>query len=245
MKKILLLLCILLSQFNHLSALSLGDGLWTDFEGVLNGKKIKLSLFRNGTDSVIGNYCNGDNETRVYIHGTYKNDVLFLVEGNVLGFKAIIKGKLYASKNNEVIKGFRIDRKIGKAEQFELRIVSMVGGNIEKRYSDAANNDEAIEAYMQKVKSAFLLSDSKWLAKQMIYPCHVSIGNGKTKDLKNEQEFIQYFPQINNDNFKKALKETCTCNLFHNYQGIMLGSGEIWIENGPEPERFVVIGLNN
>jgi hypothetical protein len=79
----------------------------------------------------------------------------------------------------------------------------------------------------------------------MIYPCHVSIGNGKTKDLKNEQEFIQYFPQINNDNFKKALKEACTCNLFHNYQGIMLGAGEIWIENGPEPERFVVVGVNN
>lgn len=244
MKKILLLIFIL-SQTIHLSAFSLEEGLWTDFEGTLNGKKIYLSLYRTTGDSVQGNYCDGIKEKRIALKGTLKNNILFLVEGNVLGFKAIFKGKVVHTENDEIIKGFRAERGGQKAERFEIAVVAKVGGTAEKRYSNAVNNDEEIEAYMKKVKTAFLLSDSKWLAEQMIYPLHVSIGNGKYKDLKDKQEFIKYFAQINNDNFKKALKETCTCNLFHNYQGIMLGSGIIWIDNGPELGRFVVVGVNN
>ena len=244
MKKILLLIFIL-SQTIHLSAFSLEEGLWTDFEGTLNGKKIYLSLYRTTGDSIQGNYCDGIKEQRIAIKGTLKNNILFLVEGNVLGFKAIFKGKVVKTENDEIIKGFRAERGGQKAERFEIAVVAKVGGTAEKRYSNAINNDEEIEAYMKKVKTAFLLSDSKWLAEQMIYPLHVSIGNGKYKDLKDKQEFIKYFAQINNDNFKKALEETCTCNLFHNYQGIMLGSGIIWIDNGPELGRFVVVGLNN
>lgn len=244
MKKILLLIFIL-SQTIHLSAFSLEEGLWTDFEGTLNGKKIYLSLFRTTGDSIQGNYCDGIKEQRIAIKGTLKNNILFLVEGNVLGFKAIFKGKVVKTENDEIIKGFRAERGGQKPERFEIHVVAKVGGTAEKRYSNAVNNDEEIEAYMKKVKTAFLVSDSKWLAEQMIYPLHVSIGNGKYKDLKDKQEFIKYFTQINNDNFKKALKETCTCNLFHNYQGIMLGSGIIWIDNGPEIGRFVVLGVNN
>ncbi len=245
MKKIILLLTYILLQTTHSSAFSLDEGLWTDFEGTLNGKKIYLSLYRTTGDSVQGNYCDGIKEQHIAIKGTLKNNILFLVEGNVLGFKAIFKGKFDDSTGDYFFKGFRAERGGQKAERFEIHVVAKVGGSAEKRYSNALNNDEEIEAYMKKVKNAFLVSDSKWLAEQMIYPLHVSIGNGKYKDLKDKQEFIKYFAQINNDNFKKALKETCTCNLFHNYQGIMLGSGIIWIDNGPELGRFVVVGVNN
>lgn len=67
--------------------------------------------------------------------------------------------------------------------------------------------------------------------------------------IKNKKELIANFSQVFHPGYKAKVKAACTCNLFNNYQGVMLGNGEVWINersgDGAKKTVFKIIAINN
>ncbi len=245
MKRIILISLLVWSVSSPLFSLNLQEGLWTDFSGKLGNSNFYLSLYRTNGDSITGSYFIDGATKKIQVAGTFKNEILFLKERNQSNQLAIFKGKVYSTTQDDFIRGFRMERNGGKAQRFDIHVSSMVGGTAEKRYSNVKLADEIVENFALQVKAAFLQNKKEWLAQQIIYPLDIRLGNGQTKSLKNANEFISNFAQIAHAGFKKQLSTVGCFNLFHNYQGIMMGNGEIWLDCDAEQNSMKIVGVNN
>lgn len=75
----------------------------------------------------------------------------------------------------------------------------------------------------------FVSNDEKEkLAEYVAYPINVSINGTKTA-IKNETEFVKNYDKILTEEVKKVFLSQMLDNIFVNYQGVMIGNGEIWI----------------
>jgi hypothetical protein len=86
---------------------------------------------------------------------------------------------------------------------------------------------------MKHVKTSILNSDKEWIANHINYPLKTTLFKGKAITIKNKKQLIDNFDQIFHQEFKDKIKSLCVCNMFNNYQGVMLGDGQIWINNRP------------
>lgn len=84
---------------------------------------------------------------------------------------------------------------------------------------------------MKHVKTSILKGDKEWIANHISYPIKTTIFKDKVININNKKELIDNFDQIFHQEFKDKIKSFCVCNMFNNYQGIMLGNGEIWVCN--------------
>jgi hypothetical protein len=89
-------------------------------------------------------------------------------------------------------------------------------------------SDKQGHLYMANIKHLILGKNWEGLARHVRYPITVSI-DAKKKNIKNIEEFIQLAPRIFSTGFTERILAASLSELFCNYQGIMLGNGEIWI----------------
>jgi hypothetical protein len=86
----------------------------------------------------------------------------------------------------------------------------------------------ADKAFFEKLRTAVLADDVGWLSRALdSYPFAVRSNAGEIK-LKNENAFRQHFRTIFNDQMKEIVRTQSPDSLFKNWQGIMIGNGEIW-----------------
>lgn len=91
-------------------------------------------------------------------------------------------------------------------------------------YSIATNipKDE-VESYMEKVKTAIINQDMETLYPMISYPIHI-----KGVEYKDENSLKAAHFKFDEAYIEKVKTES-TKDMFCNYQGIMLGDGEVWI----------------
>jgi len=102
------------------------------------------------------------------------------------------------------------------------------------------NSDEQVYMFVREIKAN--LNNKKTLSEMVSYPISVNI-EGSKMDIEDEQAFIEYFDQIFNNNVVTAVKESKYEDLFSNYQGIMIGNGEIWIAS--LDNELKIFAINN
>lgn len=77
---------------------------------------------------------------------------------------------------------------------------------------------------------AHVNADEKEAAAEMIlYPKRVFFP-GKEVTVSSAEEFLPYYDEIFTEDYKKRINEAMDEDLFWNYMGVMLGNGEIWIQ---------------
>lgn len=103
------------------------------------------------------------------------------------------------------------------AEQ-QKRLVSIAGFDNAKQFTSFYTN----------LRRAVANNDKEAVAKRISYPLSVHSDNSKKKIL-NEKQFIAEYDTIITAKVKKALAEQRLDDLFINYQGVMVGNGDIWI----------------
>jgi len=87
---------------------------------------------------------------------------------------------------------------------------------------------KADKAYFQQLQHAVLTDDEKWISKEVVqYPFFVNMPTGTFK-LKNEKELKRDFKSIFCPKIKKAVARQSSDSLFKNWQGLMVGDGEMW-----------------
>jgi hypothetical protein len=83
-------------------------------------------------------------------------------------------------------------------------------------------------AYFNQLQRAILANDEKWVSKELCsYPFSIFLPAG-TVEIKDEKDFKKQFNRIFNSEMKKVLRDQSPNSLFKNWQGLMIGNGEIW-----------------
>lgn len=236
-------------SFNTAQALTLEAGKWYDFEGLIGKAKVQLSLFLLNNGQLKGNYCYHTYERKILLSGNMTGDQIVLTEHTADGTMARLKGAL-ASDSADHFDGTWEDMEGIKSFPFRLTLRSISGSSYVNRYSGFLyGSDQDVEDFMKQVKSAILKGDKNWVAAHLHYPIRVSLNGQEDITLKNKEQLIVNFEAVFYPEFKEQIKGFCSCNLFVNYQGAMLGNGQIWINQTPkstmEKHSYRITAINN
>ena len=203
---------------------------WSDYKGLMSKTNIAMSLYLGDNGQVTGNYCYAKYDKRIGLIGKANGREITLYEMHEGQQTGTFKGTLLTDSTDH----FKGTWSNGKTSMpFDLHLSGITSGTPTKRYNDTKQSDAQVEAYMKKVKTAILNNNKEWLSTQVSYPYKASTPEGKIVTLKNKQEFISKYSLVVSEGLKKRIANICTCNLFMNYRGVMLGNGEVWINERP------------
>ncbi len=76
------------------------------------------------------------------------------------------------------------------------------------------------------------------------YPITVMIAGRKVK-LRNRADFLRRYNLAINQRVKHAIAGQRAEDLFVNYQGVMIGDGEIWFNQLSRSKLIKIIAINN
>lgn len=103
-------------------------------------------------------------------------------------------------------------------------------------YGDAAN-DELVEKNVQGFYFAVLRGDKEEVAKYARFPLSFSINN-KPRTASNRTAFLRYYDAIFTKSFVEKIAKGVPHHMFANWQGIMLGDGEVWFDENGKARHF-------
>lgn len=87
-------------------------------------------------------------------------------------------------------------------------------------------------------------NDKEKVANYILYPLRVN-DSEKSLTIPNKKDFMAKYDQIFTDAIREALVNQKTDDLFVNYQGVMVGSGELWLRRATDnPKVFGVFSIN-
>lgn len=100
------------------------------------------------------------------------------------------------------------------------------------------------------MRKAVLGNDVKWLSEAMSYPIVLKSGESRYT-LQNTNDFALHASVILTPHLKSTVQNQSPDTLFKNWQGVMVGKGEIWFSevaenNGKETtwvQRIIAINL--
>ncbi|WP_051261404.1 hypothetical protein [Desulfovibrio inopinatus] len=112
------------------------------------------------------------------------------------------------------------------------------------QYSVAGVDDDAVvKDFVLKLKGIVEKNDAAAFAQILSYPLTVRSDNGVVATVKNEKQAVQKYSVMVNAKVKQAVLSQDPDTLFANYQGIMIGDGEIWL-SPDEHGLLKIIAIN-
>jgi len=247
MKKIFLVAYLFVQTSVFSFSLDLELNQWYDFTGKLGDKSIQLSFYTLKAGKLIGSYCSTANEPKVLLSGNVKGNEIYLTASLNGKIMDELTGKIFTDDQDR----FEVSwRKIPSGEKsiFKAVLSSVTTGTEVKRYAHVLGSDAAVEQFVANVKKAISKGDKIWLADNLFYPSKVRISEKLVLNLKNKNQFLSHYDKIFTVDFKSALSKTFSHNHFNNYQGVMIGDGEIWINNALNATEakpvFQIIAIN-
>lgn len=247
MKKIFLVAYLLVQSNVFSYSLDLELNQWYDFTGKLDDKSIQLSFYTLKSGKLIGSFCSITNEPKVLLSGNVKGNEIYLTASLNGKITDELTGKIFTDDQDRLEVSWQ-KMPNGVKSIFKAVLLSVTAGTADKRYSHIVGSDAAVEEFVSDVKKSVLMGDKIWLANNLFYPLKVRISEKLILNLKNKNQFLSHYDKIFTVDFKSALSKTFSHNLFNNYQGVMIGDGEIWINNALNATEakpmFQIITLN-
>lgn len=84
-------------------------------------------------------------------------------------------------------------------------------------------------AFLAELKAALKSGDKKRVAGLVHYPLKVTSSHGN-RVVRSSTEFVKDYDHLLTPLVTKAVEQQVPACLFANYQGVMIGDGEIWFE---------------
>ncbi|HET9149917.1 MAG TPA: hypothetical protein VFO61_05490 [Alphaproteobacteria bacterium] len=85
------------------------------------------------------------------------------------------------------------------------------------------------KAFVKSLQDALAKDDRAWIVDHVDYPMLTSIG-GHDARIQTKAEFLAHFDEIMNARVRAAIANQKPDDLFKNWQGTMIGNGEVWFE---------------
>lgn len=203
-----------------------------DYNGTINNNKpIRMSIYPLEKD-MVGTYYYEKHGNEIKLKGKAGEKNIILYEYDETGKNTgIFKGTI--SDKTGKIEGTWISADNKISYPFVLTEESCIyGAEYGKRYSLAVNNksDQDVENFVSKIRKYIANDNKAKLAEEIVYPINVNI-NSKAIKIQNKDELIKNYDKIFHVEYKKEISKAPTKYLFVNYLGIMVGDGQIWIND--------------
>lgn len=114
---------------------------------------------------------------------------------------------------------------------------------VENRYElIGITNAKEFEKSFNTIKFLVKNNEKSKVANYVSYPLNVNKEDKKIK-IQSKEDFIKNYNTIITENVKKALIDQDVAKTFVNYQGVMVGSGEIWFTHVNNKAMIYAINL--
>jgi len=219
-----------------------------DYNGTINNNiPIRVSIYPLGKD-IVGTYYYEKHGNEIRLQGKSGEKNIVLYEYDEMGKNTgIFQGTMLTV---DKIEGTWISSDNKMSYPFVLSLESIIPGvEYGKRYSKVVDNksDQDVENFVSKIQN-YIVNDNKvQLAEEIKYPINVKI-NGNVMKIQDKDDLIKNYDQIFRVDYKQVISNLPTKYLFVNFQGIMFGNGEIWINDVIDPgsnSKLMVIAINN
>jgi len=97
------------------------------------------------------------------------------------------------------------------------------------KFSLAGLDDHEVEQFFISFKDAIAKGDKKKVASLINFPNKFPLASGRRVIMKNEADFLGRYDEILDEIFKQVISQTEVKDLWANWQGVAMPSGEIWI----------------
>ena len=84
-------------------------------------------------------------------------------------------------------------------------------------------------AFLASLKAAVKAQDKHKVAGMVHYPLLVNIPK-RHRQIKTTAQFVAEYDRLFTTSMRKTIEEQTPARLFANWQGIMIGNGEVWFE---------------
>lgn len=247
MKKIIVVLLLFFQISNVAYSLDLELNHWYDFKGNLEGKPIQLSIFTLNGGKLIGSYCSFSNEPKVLLSGNVSGNDIYLTASQNGKITGELIGRIFTDDQDRMNLTWR-NTITDKKSIFNSVLMSSNSGTSAKRYTQLLGSDQALESFIVTIKKAIANNDKIWMADHIFYPIKIRISEKSMLDIKNKNQLLLQYDKIFTPAMKQKISSTFSFNLFSNYQGVMLGDGQLWVNNGLKGTEknpgFQIISIN-
>ena len=103
-------------------------------------------------------------------------------------------------------------------------------------------NAKEFEKSFNTIKYLVKNNEKSKVANYVSYPLNVNREDKKIK-IQSKEDFIKNYNSIITENVKKALLDQDVAKTFVNYQGVMVGSGEIWFTHVKNKAMIYAINI--
>ncbi|MCZ3378630.1 hypothetical protein [Rhizobium sp. AG207R] len=117
---------------------------------------------------------------------------------------------------------------------FTLALV-IIGGvataqekTVNQAIDESLGNHTKYETAIKALQKAVAAHDAAGVAALVSYPIRVKV-NGKQTNIKSAKAFVDHYDGIMTTGITKAVVDQKYENLTVNYQGIMFGDGQVWV----------------
>ncbi|MCA6482497.1 MAG: hypothetical protein IM540_05500 [Chitinophagaceae bacterium] len=237
--------CLALTVF---SAAPLEKNRWHDFEGLVADKATHLSVYMEDNGKIVGSFCYAGKKPEHTVQG--------LMEGERLQL-SIMNGQKIVARFDARMTSSDADRMEGDWNNVEtndvfivkLTYIASCGGDAKHRYTSIDLPDTVAEAFMQTAVTKILAKDKQWVVNHTFYPLETSLLGKKGITIRNAAQLLSLYDKVFYPAYLSRLRSVCFCGLFHNYRGLMVGRGELWIGQLPagvgKTPRLVINGVVN
>jgi hypothetical protein len=93
----------------------------------------------------------------------------------------------------------------------------------------SASLEPKANAFLASLKAAVKAQDKQRVAGMVHYPLLVNMSKGH-KQIKTTTQLMAEYDRLFTASMRKAIEEQTAACLFANWQGVMIGDGEVWFE---------------
>lgn len=134
---------------------------------------------------------------------------------------------------------------VGSAGPAGAQSAAEVNSNLDSLFGD----HKPYEQFFTKLKKAVVDGDKDTVASMIDYPFQARI-EGKAVKIRDEKHFVADYDQIVTSKVKDAVAKQTYETLFANWQGVMIGNGELWFngicsDNSCKQQTVKIIAIND
>ena len=133
----------------------------------------------------------------------------------------------------------------GSAGLAGAQTAAEVNSNLDSLFGD----HKPYEEFFAKLKKAVADGDKETVASMIDYPFQARL-KGKAVKIRDQKHFVADYDQVVTAKVKDAVAKQTYPTLFANWQGVMIGDGEVWFngicsDNSCKQQTVRIIAVND
>jgi hypothetical protein len=102
----------------------------------------------------------------------------------------------------------------------------------------------SVEQFLRDLQNSVAVDDRAHVVEMVGFPLKIT-ADGKSRTLRNKNQLLEYYNVAFDAKVRGFIAKQKVSELFCNWKGIMIGRGEIWINQGGRSSRLRIIAINN